>query len=145
MRFDAPIETVFGFFADARNLARMTPQDLDFRMRTPQPIAMRRGAIIEYALRVRGVPVRWKTLISDWQPGARFVDHQLRGPYEVWRHEHRFTRDGEGTLVEDRVTYGLPLAPLSDVALPMVRADLARVFRHRGEVAPALLEMGVGV
>jgi uncharacterized protein len=143
-RFDAPIETVFAFFADARNLARITPRELGFRMLTPQPVAMRRGAVIEYALRIRGVPVRWKSLISDWRPGARFVDYQLRGLYDVWRHEHRFARDGEGTVVEDRVTYGLPLAPLSDVALPMVRADLARVFRLRGEVAPALIEMGVG-
>jgi ligand-binding SRPBCC domain-containing protein len=92
---------------------------------------MRRGATIDYSLTVRGVPIRWKSLIVDWQPGVRFVDYQVRGPYELWRHEHRFAAVPEGTLVSDRVDYSLPLAPLSGPALPLVRADLARIFAFR--------------
>jgi len=128
---ELPLESAFEFFSDATNLARITPPDVRLHILTPGPIAMRRGAVIEYVLRVRGLPVRWKSLIVQWQPGVRFVDYQLRGPYQLWRHEHRFTASGVGTLVTDRVDYSLPFAPLSDVALPLVSADLARIFAYR--------------
>lgn len=137
---EAPPERVFAFFSDAGNLARITPPELRFRMITPSPIEMRRGTVIEYSLAVRGIPVRWKSLIVDWQPGARFIDYQLRGPYLLWRHEHRFAPDPAGARVADRVAYSLPLAPFSGLALPMVRADLARIFAYRRATVARLLK-----
>jgi uncharacterized protein (TIGR01777 family) len=137
---NAPLDKAFAFFADASNLARLTPPVLDFQMRTQAPVAMRRGTVLEYSLKVRGVPVRWKSLISDWQPGARFTDYQLRGPYALWRHEHEFAEDPAGTLVRDRVAYSLPLAPLGDIALPLVRKDMEKIFEFRRAQVARLVE-----
>ena len=140
MDVDAPLERVFGFFSDAANLERLTPPELRFRMVTPSPIEMRRGTVLEYTLAVRGIPVRWKSLIVDWQPGARFVDYQLRGPYLLWRHEHRFASDPARTRVVDRIAYSLPLAPLSGLALPFVSADIRRIFAYRRAALAGLLK-----
>jgi uncharacterized protein len=136
----APLEHVFAFFSNAGNLADITPPAMRFRMLTPSPIEMRNGAVIEYSLAVHGLTMRWKTLIVEWQPSVRFVDYQLRGPYLLWRHEHRFAPDPVGTLVTDRIVYALPLAPLSGLALPLVRADIARIFKYRRAAMARLLE-----
>jgi ligand-binding SRPBCC domain-containing protein len=130
----APAE-VFPFFGDAENLERITPSWLRFRVVTPKPIEMRAGALIEYRLRLHGVPLRWLTRIDLWEPPHRFVDRQLRGPYRGWRHEHTFApAAGGSTLMRDRVEYSLPLGPLGLVAdLVLVRRDLRRIFDHRAE------------
>jgi ligand-binding SRPBCC domain-containing protein len=124
---------VFGFFADALNLERITPAWLSFRVTTPKPIEMGPGTLIEYRLRLHGVPLRWLTRIDVWAPPHRFVDRQLRGPYSRWVHEHTFAADGpDATLMRDRVEYSLPLGPLGAVAdVVLVRRDLARIFDHR--------------
>jgi ligand-binding SRPBCC domain-containing protein len=124
---------VFGFFADALNLERITPAWLSFRVTTPKPIEMGPGALIEYRLRLHGVPLRWLTRIDVWEPPHRFVDRQLRGPYSRWVHEHTFAADGsDATLMRDRVEYSLPLGPLGALAdAALVRRDLARIFDHR--------------
>ncbi|MBV8365646.1 MAG: TIGR01777 family oxidoreductase [Candidatus Eremiobacteraeota bacterium] len=127
----APLERVFAFFADASNLARITPPGLDFRMRTATPVEMQRGAVIEYTLKVRGVRMRWKSLITDWRPLESFVDYQVRGPYELWRHEHIFEERPGGVAVRDRVAYSLPFAPVGELALPLVRADVGKIFDFR--------------
>lgn len=123
------LEATFAFFADAGNLQRLTPPWLDFAILTPQPIAMRVGAIIDYRIRVRGVPVRWRTEIAEWAPPYRFVDRQVRGPYRLWHHTHTFTPAAEGTLVEDTVRYR-PLGGALAHGL-FVRRDLDRIFRFR--------------
>ena len=135
----APLERAFAFLSDASNLARITPPHLRFRMLTASPVAMHRGAVIEYTLAVRSLQMRWKSLVVDWQPGVRFVDYQLRGPYSLWRHEHRFEPAPTGTLVADRIVYSLPLAPLSGPALPLVRGDINRIFAYRRASLPRLL------
>ena len=134
-RLPAGPDEVFPFFGDALNLERITPPWLGFRVVTPRPIDMRPGTLIEYRLRLHGLPLRWLTRIDVWEPPHRFVDRQLRGPYRHWRHEHTFASDGRGgTLMRDRVDYSLPLGPLGWLAdLLLVRRDLARIFDHRAE------------
>ena len=124
-----PPEKIFPFFADARNLETLTPPWLNFRILTPAPIAMRPGALIDYQLRVRGVPLRWRTRINAWQPPFRFEDEQLRGPYRQWIHEHTFeARDG-GSLCRDVVRYAVPFDWLTHRWL--VRPDVEKIFRFR--------------
>jgi len=126
-------DAVFPFFADAHNLEAITPPWLGFRVTTPQPIEMRPGTLIEYELRLRGIPLAWLTSIQDWTPGVRFVDAQLSGPYKLWHHTHEFEPDGAGgTVMRDTVRYALPYWPLGEVAHALlVRRDLARIFDFR--------------
>ena len=130
-RIDLPPSKVFPFFADAANLERITPAVLRFSVLTPQPIEMRVGTLIHYRLRVHGLPVDWLTRIDAWEPGVRFVDSQLAGPYRLWHHEHSFDERDGGTLMRDVVHYALPAWPLGELAHPIVRRDLAAIFDHR--------------
>ena len=123
---------VFAFFADPHNLEAITPGWLRFGIATPGRIEMGPGALIEYRLRLHGLPVRWLTRIEVWEPGRRFVDVQLRGPYRLWHHTHSFQPHGDGTLVRDVVRYALPLGPLGELARrAFVARDLERIFDHR--------------
>lgn len=124
-----PPEELFPFFADAANLDAITPPWLHFHIVTPPPIVMHEGTLIDYRLRVRGVPLRWRTRISAWQPPHRFVDEQLRGPYRQWIHEHTFELRKGGTLARDRVRYAVPFDWL--LHHWFVRPDIERIFRHR--------------
>ena len=124
-----PRAEVFPFFADAANLERLTPPWLSFRILTPRPVAMAAGALIDYRLRIRGVPVRWRTRIAVWEPPDRFVDEQLRGPYRLWVHEHTFAERDGGTLCRDQVRYAVPGGALVDRLL--VRPDVERIFAWR--------------
>jgi ligand-binding SRPBCC domain-containing protein len=126
-------DEVFPFFADARNLEAVTPPWLGFRVVTPGPISMAAGALIEYRLRLHGVPLRWRTTIAVWDPPRRFVDVQLSGPYRMWHHTHYFSRapDG-GTVMRDTVRYALPFGPLGALAHRLlVQRDLDRIFDFR--------------
>jgi ligand-binding SRPBCC domain-containing protein len=129
----APPAAVFPFFADAANLEAITPPFLRFRILTPQPVAMHAGTLLDYRLRLHGVPIAWHTRITVWQPPVRFVDEQLHGPYAVWRHEHRFaaTADGRGTTVTDEVLYAHAGGAIANRLL--VAPDLERIFRYRQE------------
>lgn len=134
-----PRAEVFPFFAEAGNLERITPPELRFEIASA-PEVIERGAIIDYRLRLFGVPFAWRTEIATWVPGERFVDRQLRGPYRVWHHTHTFTDapDG-GTDIHDEVLYRLPLAPFGEVAAPLVRLQVARIFAHRERAIRSLL------
>ena len=126
------LDDVFPFFADAGNLEAITPPELRFSIETPLPIEMRPGALIEYRLTLYGVRFRWLTEISVWEPGHRFVDRQLLGPFALWHHEHRFSSGSDGTSrIQDTVHYALPLDPLGRLAHPLVRRQLDRIFDHR--------------
>ena len=136
-------DAVFGFFADAFNLEAITPPWLRFRVVTPGPIRMAPGTLIEYRLRLHGVPVRWLTRIEAWEPGARFTDVQVRGPYGSWHHTHSFEPHADGTLVRDAVRYELPLGPLGRIAhSAFVRRDLERIFDFRHEEVARRLGAG---
>lgn len=128
-RVPCPRDEVFAFFADATNLDYLTPPRLRFEVLTPRPIAMHSGTRIDYRLRLHGVPMRWQSEITVWEPPERFVDEQTRGPYRRWVHEHRF-RETEGeTEVSDRVEYACPGGPL--VHWLFVARDLRRIFAYR--------------
>src|SRR4051794_13228311 len=128
-----PPQAVFPFFGDALNLEAITPPWLDFRVVTPGPIAMAPGTLIEYRLKLHGVPIRWRTTIAVWDPPRRFVDVQLSGPYRMWHHTHDFEpAPGGGTLMRDTVRNALPLGPLGAIAHRLlVRHDLERIFDFR--------------
>jgi ligand-binding SRPBCC domain-containing protein len=131
-RLTVPVEEVFAFYADARNLEAITPPWLGFRVLTPGRIEMAPGTLIECRLRLHGVPIHWLTRIAEWVPGRRFVDEQVRGPYALWHHTHTFEPDGTGAIIRDRVRYRLPLGPLGALAhLALVRRELARIFAYR--------------
>lgn len=138
-----PVDEVFAFFGDAMNLEAITPEWLRFSVVTPGPIAMKAGTLIEYRLRWHGVPLRWTTVIDEWDPPRRFVDRQLRGPYRLWHHTHTFEpRDG-GTLIRDEVRYKLPFGWLGTILHGLrIRRDLEAIFDVRAERVRALLGGG---
>lgn len=145
------LDEAFAFFADAGNLEKLTPTWLSFKILTPRPIRMHVGALIDYRITVRGLPMRWRTEIIAWEPpaptpasgpgagprSARFVDLQVKGPYRWWHHEHRFVERPDGTLVVDHVEYRSPVHWLADPLL--VRRDVSRIFDYRSEVLASRL------
>jgi ligand-binding SRPBCC domain-containing protein len=127
-----PIAEVFAFFSDAHNLDVLTPPWLGFRVLTPRPVALRAGAVIDYRLKWRGVPLSWRTEIAAWEPPHRFVDRQARGPYRLWVHEHSFTPHDGGTLMRDRVEYAVPGWLFEPVVHGLVVGpDVRRIFAYR--------------
>lgn len=134
-----PVDEVFAFFSDAENLERITPPELAFHILTPTPINVDEGTMIDYRLRLFGVPFHWRTRIVQWHPNHQFVDEQVRGPYRSWRHLHTFADCEDGTRMTDRVEYGLPFQPMSSLVLPLVRRQLDRIFRYRASAIRRLL------
>ena len=134
-----PLDEVFAFFARAQNLEILTPPWLNFRILAVAPEPIRKGTVIDYSLRIHGIPLRWTSEIVEWEPPNRFVDLQLRGPYKLWRHEHRFARrDGE-TLISDTVELALPLGLLGQIAYRIkVRSDVQQIFAFRENAIKAL-------
>jgi ligand-binding SRPBCC domain-containing protein len=135
-----PLAEVFPFFADAGNLEAITPEFLNFRILTPRPIPMHPGSLIDYQIKLFGVPLNWRTRIEEFEQPHRFVDVQLRGPYKLWHHTHEFREVEGGTLMTDRVRYQLYLGPLGWLAHALwVRRTLARIFDHRRQTIERLL------
>jgi len=132
----AHLDEVFEFFSDARNLGRLTPPWLSFEVLTPGPIEMSAGALIDYRLKWRGVPIRWRTEIEVWEPTRRFVDRQIRGPYRLWRHEHLFEEHRGGTMVEDKVAYSAIGGRLAHRLV--VNRDVETIFNYRHEALSAI-------
>lgn len=126
---EAPRDRVFEFFSDAFRLEEITPPWLHFSILTEPPIEMRTGALIDYKLRLKCVPIRWQSRISEWHPPFRFVDEQLRGPYRHWHHLHTFKEVADGTLVGDIVHYSVPLGFLMSPLF--VDRYLTKIFEYR--------------
>jgi ligand-binding SRPBCC domain-containing protein len=127
-----PIEDLFAFFSEARNLQAITPPWLGFQIIPPVPAEMRAGTRIDYRIRVHGFPMRWVSEIQTWQPPREFVDVQLRGPYSSWEHTHRFESVDGGTVMRDTVRYSLPFGPIGRLAHAwVVKSDLEAIFNHR--------------
>jgi ligand-binding SRPBCC domain-containing protein len=124
-----PVDQVFSFFADARNLETITPPWLKFEVLTPEPIVLRPGALIDYRIRVHGLPIRWRTEITEWNPPHHFVDVQLRGPYKLWHHTHTFEESDGGTFCVDRVRYYPRGGALMNRLF--VRRDIGKIFEFR--------------
>jgi len=120
---------LFEFFSDAFQLEALTPPLLRFQVCTPRPIVIAAGTLIDYRLRLHGIPIRWQSEISVWEPPERFVDRQTRGPYRLWRHEHRFVEQEGGTWVIDHVDYRAPGGSL--VNRLFVVPDLRKIFNFR--------------
>jgi ligand-binding SRPBCC domain-containing protein len=128
-----PLDAIFDFFSQAGNLQTLTPPFLNFKI-TDVPPKLRAGALIRYSLRVHGVPVRWVTEITEWNPPHRFVDIQLSGPYKLWRHTHSFVAENGGTTLKDEVQYGLPFGPIGSIVhWAVVERDVNAIFDYRGE------------
>jgi ligand-binding SRPBCC domain-containing protein len=127
---NADIHSVFDFFSKAENLEQLTPSIVGFKIVTPLPIAMQKGTLIDYKIKVHGVPIKWKTLISEWEPPYRFIDEQLKGPYLYWIHEHQFRSINENqTEIIDSVNY----RPIGGkiVHYLFVKRDLDKIFSYR--------------
>ena len=141
-RLSRPIDDVFRFFASAGNLARITPPEVGFIIKTPTPITMAAGATIDYTIKLWGIALGWRTEITRWNPPYEFEDTQTKGPYAKWVHRHRFTEDGTSTFMEDDVRYRLPFGMLGRVAHFVVRRQLRRIFEYREETIRTLIESG---
>jgi ligand-binding SRPBCC domain-containing protein len=135
---ERPLQRVFPFFARPENLALITPPGLDFRLLTPRPVKMEQGRVIDYTIRIFAMPVRWRTLITRYDPPWCFVDEQISGPYSFWHHTHTFSEHNGGTLLEDSVRYSLPLllaGPARGLAHALyVRPMVERIFDYRREI-----------
>ena len=140
LRFDTVVpvglDDAFAFFANAVNLERLTPPWVNFRIRTEMPVQMREGAVIDYHIAIYGMPLPWRTRIDVWEPGIRFVDRQVAGPYRWWRHEHRFEPVSGGTRVIDEVEF---LPRVSWLSSWLVQRDVRRIFEFRQHELARLL------
>ena len=138
---DAPLAQVFDFFSKAENLEALTPSTLKFQILTPLPIEIRKGTLIDYKLTLHGIPFRWRTEISIWEPNHRFMDRQLKGPYKMWEHEHRFAAEGDKTRMWDTVNYLLPGGPLGAIPHALfIRREIEGIFAFRSKVLQQALK-----
>lgn len=128
-------EKIFGFFSDETNLEKLTPPWLNFHVLGKSTPHLQEGTRIDYKLRIKGVPVRWQSLISNWAPPQQFSDEQMVGPYRRWYHRHTFKTVGAGTCITDEISYALPLGWMGAIASQaMVRKDISKIFGYRQQV-----------
>ena len=136
------LDVVFEFFSKPENLEMITPKSLSFNILTPTPIKMEKGSLIDYTISLFGIPIHWRTLISDYEPPFRFVDQQIKGPYTFWHHTHTFQQVDGGVQIIDKVKYSLPMGWLGTLAHSVwVRKDLEKIFEHRKTVVQNYFEI----
>ena len=131
---NSTIENVFDFFCKAENLQKLTPPSLDFKILSDIPIEMKKGALIDYRIKLYGIPVTWKTEITEWNPPFSFEDSQLNGPYKLWKHQHIFKSLGEKTEMTDIVNYNPKGWPFNSILNTIfVRKEVEKIFSYREE------------
>ncbi len=146
MTVSAPFAEVFEFFQDPRNLERITPPWLNFKILNPEQVVMRKGELIDYVIRWMGVPLKWRTRIADYAPPTMFIDEQIRGPYSLWHHTHTFEETASGVRILDQVDYRLPLGLLGTIAhAVMVKSQLLQIFRYRQAVIAKILDKDAAI
>ena len=129
---DKPLDVVFLFFSKPENLRRITPPTLDFQILTPTPISMEKGTVIDYKIKVMGIRVHWRTIITSYNPPSQFVDEQTKGPYVLWIHTHTFKIKDGGVEINDCVEYSIPMGLLGRfVHFLWIRRKLDQNFDFR--------------
>ncbi|HTY53555.1 MAG TPA: SRPBCC family protein [Candidatus Binataceae bacterium] len=136
-----PRAETFAFFANPKHLEAITPEFVHFKFLRPPPSELHGGSVISYRIRILGVPIRWQSVIESWEPPARFVDLQVKGPYSYWRHVHEFEDVGEHrTRSNDRIDFALPMGPLGKIAHKLfVARMLNQIFDFRAERLSAIV------
>ena len=130
---------IFPFFCNEKNLEKLTPDFLNFKVLKKSTNEIQEGTLIEYQLKLHGIPLKWKSKIGKWEPGCSFVDDQISGPYKRWNHTHEFIPMSSGTLMRDRVSYTLPLGRLGDLLLSWkLVKDVNRIFSYRRKMISSL-------
>ena len=136
-----PIEDVFEFFSNPDNLSVITPPKLGFKILTPTPIKMSVGRLIDYKIYLMGIPIHWRTLITEFDPPHTFIDQQIKGPYTIWHHTHTFQKVDGGVEIKDRVVYSIPFSILGRILnFLWIRKDLENIFNYRKKVIDELFE-----
>ena len=126
---------VFDFFSKPENLSVITPNKMDFKILTPSPIEMKEGTLIDYTVKIMSFPIRWRTLITKYDPPNMFIDQQLKGPYSMWHHTHLFekTNDNE-TLIKDVILYAVPFSFIGSITHSLyIKRDLENIFDYRSQ------------
>lgn len=135
----APIDKVFDFFSDAKNLEMITPPWLQFKILDQNTPHIQKGTVFTYRLKIHGVPIHWKTLIEEWVPNSHFVDTQIKGPYQKWHHTHRFESADGGTKVDDSVLYRVHFGALGHLITGrFVRKDIQTIFAYREQAISSI-------
>ena len=126
------IENVFKKNSKPINLAKITPKRLGFRIITPLPIEMKSGTIIDYYIKIFSFPIRWRTIITNYEYPSQFIDQQLKGPYSFWHHTHTFEKTENGTLIKDQIRYVVPFGFLGRILNYLwIKRDLKNIFNYR--------------
>jgi len=130
--FPLKLDEVFSFFSRPENLGRITPPNLNFKIIKETPISMKEGEIIDYKISISLIPLRWKTLISEYNPPYKFVDEQIQGPYSLWIHSHDFEYKDGLTIVTDTVKYKPPFYFIGDIINKIyIKNMLNQIFEYR--------------
>jgi ligand-binding SRPBCC domain-containing protein len=133
-RIPGSLESVFPFFEDPRNLAEITPPWLRFEVVSSTDERIAEGTRIRYRIWWLGVPLRWESVISRYEPPLVFADEMTAGPYRRWIHTHTFTEVPGGVEIQDRVEYDMPAGPLGAIVHGiMVRRQLEGIFNYRAK------------
>ena len=130
-----PLDDVFDFFSNPENLSKITPKKLDFNIMTPSPIKMINGQLIDYTIRLFGIRIHWRTLITDYNPPNSFIDQQIKGPYLLWHHEHLFKEVENGVEIVDIIHYTIPLGIIGRfLHWAWIKKDLENIFSYRKNI-----------
>lgn len=139
--FTRPVKELFKFFEKPENLEKITPKSVGFNIITPRPIKMHTGAVLDYTIRILGMPIRWTTLITGYNPPYEFSDVSIKGPYSYWHHSHKFVEVEDGTIMYDEVSYALPFGLIGRLVHALfVKRQLKHIFDYRSEVIEEILE-----